>query len=253
MDARHDATLGRTVSSCLARLPMGADTEPRLGACLSRGNGGTATIQMVQVEPTWLRFADAWKGHVEQCWVTAYQAPERLHLLLFEDVNRALPECWARPWLDLLAGFREMLPVAEQFAWPGNLRILACLAADQAALPLSKTVVRHWAGVSLQPLGDALASSPILREGHAPWEAWQAWGTQDAEQDTNKIWWLPNGDEGFNMKDFGPLARSVARDLHRLQNNLQHLNPQRDVTRTVRNIRIVWPQEYLQRPDDTDE
>jgi hypothetical protein len=216
--------------------------NPAWGLAYREAMGGTATLQIVQVEPTWLCFADAWKGYVEQCWVTAHQQPERLHLLLFEDVNRALPECWARPWLDLLAGFREVLPVAEQYGWPENLRILACLAADQAALPLSKTVVQHWAAVSLRPLGEKLASPPITREGHVPWDAWQAWGGIQVTQD-----------EGFEAQEFGPLARSVKRDLHRLQSSLQHLNPERDVTQTARNIRIKWPREYLQHTDDTDE
>src|SRR5262249_49776006 len=95
--------------------------NPAWGLAYHAAMGGTATIQIVQVEPTWLCFADAWKGFVEQCWRAAYQKPESLHLLLFEDVNRALPECWARPWLDLIAGFREVLPVEEQFGWPENL------------------------------------------------------------------------------------------------------------------------------------
>jgi hypothetical protein len=55
------------------------------------------------------------------------------------------------------------------------------------------------------------------------------------------------------MKDFGPLARSVTRDLHHLETSLHRLDPQKEVAQTVRNIRIKWPQEYLQLADDTDE
>ncbi len=226
--------------------------NPAWGLAYHEAMGGTATIQIVQVEPTWLCFADAWKGSVEQCWMAAYQKPERLHLLLFEDVNRALPECWARPWLDLLAGFREVLPVVEQCGWPENLRILACPDADQAALPLSKTVVQHWAAVSLRPLGAKPASPPIIREGHVAWDAWKAWGTQDTEKEANTVPWPHNGDAGFNLKDFGPLARSVTRDLQRLEVSLQRLGRQ-EVAQTVSNIRIKWPQEYLQLADDADE
>jgi len=168
-------------------------------------------------------------------------------------VNRALPECWARPWLDLLAGFREVLPVAEQFRWPENLRILACPAADQATLPLSNTVVQHWAAVSLRPLGAKPASPPIIHEGHVPWDAWKAWSAQDMEKEVSTVPWLHNDDAGFNMKDFGPLARSVTRDLHHLETSLHRLDPQKEVAQTVRNIRIKWPQEYLQLADDADE
>jgi hypothetical protein len=227
--------------------------NPAWGLAYCEAMGGTATIQVTQVEPTWLCFADAWKGAVEQCWKTAYQQPESLHLLLLEDVNRTLPECWAKPLLDLLAGFREVLPVAEQFGWPENLRILVCLASDQATLPLSKTVVQHWAAVSRQPLGAKLASAPIVREGHVPWDAWKAWGLQDTEREASAILALPDGDAGFNMQDFGPLARSVTKEMHRLEISLQRLEPQREVAQTVRNIRIKWPQEYLQLTDDADE
>jgi hypothetical protein len=228
--------------------------NPAWGLAYHEAMGGIATFQIVQVEPTWLCFADAWKGVVERCWVTAYQRPDCLHLLLFEDVNRALPECWARPWLDLLAGFRDVLPIAEEFGWPENLRVLSCLAADQAALPLSKTVVQHWAAVSLQPLVDQLTSSLAMREGHVPWNAWRSWGgMQVTEKEASKALGLFNGDEGLEAKDFGPLARSVKQDLHRLQSSFQHLDSQRDVTQTVRNIRIKWPREYLQHTDDIDE
>jgi hypothetical protein len=227
--------------------------NPAWGLAYCEAMGGTAAIQVVQVEPTWLCFADAWKGAVEQCWKTAYQQPESLHLLLLEDVNRTLPECWARPLLDILAGFREVLPVAEQFGWPENLRILACLALDRATLPLSRTVVQHWAAVSLQPLGAKLASDSIVCEGHVPWEAWKEWGLQNTEREASTLLSLHDGNTGFNMQDFGPLARSVTKDLHRLEIGLRRLEPQREVTQIIRNIRIKWPQEYLQLADATDE
>jgi hypothetical protein len=92
-----------------------------------------------------------------------------------------------------------------------------------------------------------------MRQGHVPWNAWQGWGIQDTAKEATKVPWLHNGDEGVNMKDFGPLARSVAWDLDRLRISLRHVDPQRDVTQTIRNIRIHWPQEYLQHTDDADE
>ena len=227
--------------------------NPAWGLAYHEAMGGTANIQVVQVEPTWLVFADAWKGAVEQCWMAAYQRPERLHLLLLEDVNRALPECWGRPWLDLLAGFREVLPVAEPCGWPENLRILSCPATDKATLPLSQTVVQHWAAVSLPSVGVAPTSPPITREGHVPWDTWKAWGMQDMDEKTSTVSPLYHGETRVHTKEFGPLARSVTRDLHRLETSLQRLAPQREVTQTVRNIRITWPEEYLQLTDDTDE
>jgi hypothetical protein len=63
--------------------------------------------------------------------------------------------------------------------------------------------------------------------------------------------WQELGNDDWTS--LGPLGRSVAEDFRRLQASLWHLDPQQDVTQTVRNLRLSWPQEYLQPQDDADE
>ena len=203
--------------------------------------GETAKVQLVQVEPTWLCFTDAWEGAVKQYWLAAYEEPERLHILLLEDVNRSLPECWAKPWLDLLVGFRDVLPTENNIAWPDNVRILACPAWDKAALPLSIDIIKYWAAVPLDRIGEAiLTPPPPLREGHVSWRQWQAWGAPERDHAARPL---------ESLKEFGPLAPSVARDLHHLISSLNSDDPERDA-RIANHIRIQWPLEYAQSFSD---
>jgi hypothetical protein len=229
--------------------------NPAWAVAYQEAIGETAHLHIVQVEPTWLCFADAWRM-VAPAWQAAQQHPDCLHLLLFEDVNRALPECWARPWLDVLAGFRKGLPVEGSPEWPVNLRILACLASDQAALPLSKTVVQHWAAVSLRPVGMRSPEPAQLHAGHVPWAAWQSWG-KDEETATVTATQMASGDRyevGIDWSQFGPLAHSVARDLCHLEASLRYLDPHIDTAlQTVKNVRCTWPQEYLLTQETVDE
>ncbi|MGE3541468.1 MAG: hypothetical protein AB7N91_29050 [Candidatus Tectimicrobiota bacterium] len=229
--------------------------NPAWAVAYQEAIGETAQLHIVQVEPTWLCFADAWRV-VAPAWQAAQQQPDCLHLLLFEDVNRALPECWARPWLDMVAGFRKVLPVEGQPAWPVNLRILACLASDQAALPLSKTVIQHWAAVSLRPVGQRTSEAAQLQVGHVPWAAWQSWGT-GAETATVTGRTVVSGDRhdvSMDWSQFGYLAHSVARDRCRLEASLRSVDPDIDTAlQTVKNVRSTWPQEYLFAQEAMDE
>jgi hypothetical protein len=227
----------------------------------NKAMGGTTRVQIVQVEPTWLCFTDAWKGAIEQFWVSAQQEPEYLYLLLLEDVNRALPECWARPWLDLLAGFRETLPTDRHPGWPPNLRILACPASDQTALPLSVAVVKHWAAVSPSPIGSPASLLP-MREGHVSWTQWQEWGGQDTStqnvaeemRDVYTTLLQPLCETGKltseELGDFGSVIPSVVHDLRRLALSLKSTRPEQDIDNIAANIRIHWPLEYIRSTHD---
>jgi hypothetical protein len=133
---------------------------------------------------------------------------------------------------------------------------LACLASDQAALPLSKTVVQHWAAVSLRPVGTRSPEPAQLQAGHVPWAAWQSWGTGE-ETATVTATQVASGDKhdvGIDWSQFGPLAYSVARDLCRLEASLRHWDPHIDnALQTGKNVRSTWPQEYLLPQEPVDE
>lgn len=141
--------------------------------------GETARMAMIRIEPHWITFRDPWDAGLAEVWEAACSDPSRLHLVHLQDLNRALPECWLRPCLDLLRGFRDRLPLSPQPEWPGNLRLLASPAPDAAALPLSEFVARHFAAVPLRPTGDDESVpfhvvSPRARISFATWKSWQA-------------------------------------------------------------------------------
>jgi ribonuclease-3 len=137
--------------------------------------GGTAVVHWVQVEPTWLASTDAWKV-VQPAWQFALDTPDVLVLVLLRDVDHALPEVWARPWLDVLAGLLEQLPFEGRLMWPANLRVVATRAGSSTRLPLSPEVVRHWAMVR-STIGSATAIE--ARPGHVPMEMWNSWLSGD--------------------------------------------------------------------------
>ena len=147
--------------------------SPAWGMAYAEAIGPAARFVIVAVEPTWLTFADAWKSEAGTCWCEAVETPDVLHLLMFVDVDRALPQCWARPWLDIIAGYRPTLPSPAGRRWPDNLRVLACPAADDAVLPVPSGVLAHWAGVgAVKDIGRS-ADPPLV--GHVPYAAWTGW------------------------------------------------------------------------------
>lgn len=142
---------------------------PSWGAAYAEAMGADARHRIVAVEPMWLAFSDAWGGEVEAFWREAVERRDALHLLIFADADRALVQCWARPMLDIVSGLRPTLP--SGLPWPENLRVMACPSADEAALPVPKWVVAHWAGVKAVPYRP---DGPIV-PGHVPFAAWSGW------------------------------------------------------------------------------
>jgi hypothetical protein len=189
--------------------------------------GGTARLSVVTVEPCWLRFRDAWEA-VEDFWSRAHDRPDRLHLLTFTDVNRSLPQCWAGPWLDLLAGFRDDLPAPASGLWPDNLRVLATLGGDRGVLELDPRVARHWAAI---PKGIGQAGMAFDRsEGHVEMADWHSWRGDPTSVDRPLA---------PDLKELGDLARAAALDLARIRRILvAHGLPEEPAEICARRVRI---------------
>ena len=205
--------------------------------------GVTSRLQIHEVEPTWLSFADAFNKDFSPFWSEAVQDRHHLYLLVLQDINRSLPECWARPLLNLLAGFRQTLDTAGQYPWPENLRLLLTVATDSASYPLAEQVVRYFAAVPFNRIGKAPAEVPTLYNGYVPLEAWQCWcGPPLASIPT-----LPAESEVA-----GPATRLIAGDLLRLQQVLENFGQHDDPAHIARQIRCRWPEDYmkLNRRDD---
>ena len=184
--------------------------SPAWGIAYAEAIGPASRLCIVAVEPTWLTFADACKSEAAAYWCEAIETSEIMHLLMFVDVDRALPQCWARPWLDLIAGFRANLPPPAGFPWPNNLRVLACPAADDAVSPVPDYVLAHWAGVVAAK--DAAGSSKTPVMGHVPYAVWESW--------------IPAGNDGPPViapeaARLGGAVRAATTDLHRLRAALE--------------------------------
>jgi len=198
--------------------------------------GGTGRLTFVNVQPTWLGFEDLWNGGLGPCWKRAADDPSAIELVLLRDFNRALPQCYARPLLDLIAGYADELPAPGRGAWPDRLRVLACPAAPEDSIPLTVEVARHFAGIRRElslEAGDAPAPTP----GHVPADCWANWN--GAPSDATKF-------QHSLIGDFGPLAAPAARDLAAIA---QRLRTARMIEREARvlatEVRVEFPLEYV--------
>src|SRR5262249_39124794 len=155
-------------------------------------------------------FEDLWRGGLACCWERSALGPTAIELVLLRDFNRALPQCYARPILDLIAGYTEELPDPASGGWPPVLRLLACVAAKDDSLPLTREVVRHFAAVQRAAAATRERARP-LEEGHVPVECWVKWSetAPPSEPDTELI------------EDFGPLAWSTAAEVATIAQNLR--------------------------------
>jgi hypothetical protein len=179
---------------------------PSWGVAYAEALGADARHHVLAVEPTWLSFSDAWRD-LETFWCEAVERSDALHLLTFADADRALVQCWARPLLDVVSGLRSALP--SGLPWPVNLRVMACPAADEAALYVPEWVVSHWAGVK-SAAGATSPDQPIV-PGHVPFSVWREWAKAPAE--------APRPAAGL-----GIAARSAARERSALVHALQRLD-----------------------------
>lgn len=209
--------------------------------------GGTAVLGLFPVGPTWLRFEDAWDdGGVGAFWRRALADPERLYILFFQDVNRSLPQCWARPWLDLVAGWRDDLPGTDgRVAWPENLRVLCSRATDEAVLELPTEVLEHWGAVHANGTEGEARTDRDPAPGHVRLETWRRWAGDVPE----------SGALRAEAAGLGPLAQAASRDLRRLAQAYRVLHPgvdEEDCVRWAVRARIEHPRKYLDGAADDD-
>lgn len=198
--------------------------------------GGTARLTVVNVQPTWLGFDDLWRGGLACCWERATLDPTAIELVLLRDFNRALPQCYLRPILDLIAGYTEELPQPGCGGWPSTLRLFACPAESDESLPLTAEVVRHFAAVQRAPAAASERARP-MGDGHVPAERWARWAELASTPD-------PDADLA---REFGPLARSVASEIAAIAQNLRAVGmSEREARRTAHDVRVADPAGYLE-------
>lgn len=203
--------------------------------------GGTAILSFVNIQPTWLGFDDLWRGGLSEVWERAGCEPAAIEIVLFRDFNRALPQCYARPLLDLLAGYTDELPWPGSGAWPKNLRILACTSPSDESLPLTYEVIRHFAAVS-KTLPSPSAQRPEPETpGHVAVETWLNWSHYSRETEP----------DAELSREFGPLARAAALEIATIAMVLKDAGMnEREANSTGRDLRVDNPAQYGIQPID---
>jgi hypothetical protein len=198
--------------------------------------GTFSRLVVVNVEPTWLGFEDLWRGGLGVCWERASRDESQIDLVLLRDFNRALPQCYARPLLDIIAGYCDTLPERTSCRWPKTLRLLACPAPPDESLPLTVEVVRHFAAVQRAPAVVVNERPEPLVQGHVTADTWSLWARAAAPADP---------DEKL-VNEFGPLACAAATDAAAIAQVLRvHGMNERSAKQTAHEIRLSAPAEYL--------
>jgi hypothetical protein len=216
--------------------------NPAWAKAYAESFGGPAQLTIVNVEPTWLGFADLWRGGFGKCWDRAFQSPNLIELVLLRDFNRALPQCYARPLLDLLAGFTAELPAPGRGGWPPNLRLVACPAPQSEALPLTSEVVQHFAAIQKVPAASADKLPPDIEAGYLPADTWLRWSIHPNAP-------TPHGDWA---KEYGPLARSASIEVATVARVLQQIGwREREAVKDATDIRAIDAAEYVGQSDAT--
>lgn len=208
--------------------------------------GGSGRLTFVNVAPTWLAFEDLWNGGLGSCWERASDDPSAIEIVLLRDFNRALPQCYARPLLDQIAGFADELPDPGWGVWPSALRVLACPAAPEDSLPLSIEVARHFAAIDKPPSSKRAVPSPTT--AHVAVESWVSWFEPDAASKALEKMVAKE----FN---FGFLTPSATRDLSFIIRRLEITQGQMDESPDERyslaeEIRIRAPTKYTNVPEN---
>ncbi|CAM2069430.1 hypothetical protein SCOR_28925 [Sulfidibacter corallicola] len=134
--------------------------------------GPASHLEIVTVPPDWLCFEDAWQARLGPFFQGLVNHEDRLFFLVFQDFNRSLPECWARPLMDLASDLLPGLPKLDYAHWPANLRIIVIPAKDQAALPFSEPVKAYMAQIPERAFGTTLKPLP---KGPQPWVSASTW------------------------------------------------------------------------------
>lgn len=143
--------------------------------------GEASVYRVITVKPTWLSFDEAWKDGIDEVWQLAQQHSDRIFLLYLQDMDRALPEIWLRPILDLASGIRESLPTVSG-PWPENLRLVFTKAMDQGTLPMTPFTSAHFAHLKL---GSRRATTKSeANPGNVSAETWKAWAKTKASHET---------------------------------------------------------------------
>lgn len=215
--------------------------SPEWAKAFTDALGGHARLTIINVEPTWLGFGDLWSGGLGACWDRAHRDSSVIEVVLLRDFNRALPQCYARPLLDLIAGYSDELPVPASGGWPKSLRLFACPASVDEALPLTDEVVQHFTAIEKELPSPGTEHPGQLVEGYVTADTWEMW--------TKPV--LSTGVNPKFVKQFGSLAYSVSGDVAQITRRLEtHKFDAFRAKEYARYVRIDYPESYASQQEN---
>ncbi|EDM25761.1 hypothetical protein LNTAR_15132 [Lentisphaera araneosa HTCC2155] len=125
------------------------------------GQGERCRLSFIVVDPSWTRFKEAWE-EMSIVWSHALNNPTYQFLLHIQDFDMALAEVWARPLLNILAGFSQKLQVGPDcFSWPDNLKLIISPSIDKEnSFGLSPEVCAHFTAINPNAEGEEIGDWP---------------------------------------------------------------------------------------------
>lgn len=133
-----------------------------LSVCKALNN---VTYLIQQVEADWLHFSNFWESGLGQMWERSHQNSNKFHFLILQDINLGCPECWGRPFFDIMNGIRSHFPYSEYLGWPSNFKVFTTVLPEKdpaIGLPLYKKTFSGWFGIT--ELGEVSRDSNDLKE-----------------------------------------------------------------------------------------
>lgn len=132
--------------------------------------GGTALATTVSASPNWLSFDSAFAGGLSNAWRNAVADSSRLQIVVIEGIDRCPSHAWLGPWLNILAGWSEVLPDADQLRWPDHVRLCVTKERSKACFDVP-CEVNEW--ILEFDASSSDESVSVIATGHFPMSEWK--------------------------------------------------------------------------------
>jgi len=121
---------------CFCYRPLIILPDVRLATSIVKSINSTNFI-VQQVGIDWISFDKLWNNGLGNLWKSAEKEPEKIHILILENINMSHIDCYMSPVIDIIQGIRGIIPIG-QTCLPTNLRILRTVTEKGIGLPIYK-------------------------------------------------------------------------------------------------------------------
>jgi hypothetical protein len=132
--------------------------------------GGTAQAIIVSASPDWLSFESVFAHGLSNAWQNAVADSSRLHIVVIEGIDRCPSHAWLGPWLNILAGWSEVLPDRDQLRWPDHVRLCVTQERSKACFDVPREI-NNW--ILEFDANSSDESAPGISAGHFSLSDWK--------------------------------------------------------------------------------